>query len=80
VYPAAGSHANFYDEGLFLGSSAEQGVGCDDTTGPHRDLRPVVDTIPSVPDAARPSFPWIAFEGRWGELRPAFFNGPRGRT
>ena len=78
VYPAAGSHANFYDEGLFLGSSAEQGVGCDNTTGPHGDLRPVVDTIPSDADAARASFPWIAFEGRWGELRPAFFNGPTG--
>ena len=30
--PAAGSHANFFGEALFLGSSAEQGVGCDDTT------------------------------------------------
>ena len=78
VYPAAGSHANFFDEGLFLGSSGEQGVGCDNTTGPHRDLRPVVDTIPSDPSAAQASFPWIAFEGRWGELRPAFFNGPTG--
>jgi hypothetical protein len=78
VFPAAGSHANFFDEGLFLGSSAEQGVGCDNTTGPHRDLRPIVDTIPSDSNAARSSFPWIAFEGRWGELRPAFFNGPTG--
>ena len=34
VHPAAGSHANFFDEGLHLGRSAEQGVGCDDTTGP----------------------------------------------
>ena len=25
VHPAAGSHANFYEEGLYLGSSAEQG-------------------------------------------------------
>jgi hypothetical protein len=78
VYPAAGSHANFFDEGLFLGSSAEQGVGCDNTSGPHRDLRPAVGTIPSDPSEARSDFPWIAFEGRWGELRPAFFNGPTG--
>ena len=27
---------------------------------------------------ARADYPWIAFEGRWGELRPAFFNGPTG--
>jgi hypothetical protein len=78
VYPAAGSHANFFDEGLFLGSSASQGVGCDNTTGPHHDLHPVVDTIPSDPAQARAQFPWIAFEGRWGELQPSIYNGPTG--
>ena len=81
VHPAAGSHANFYGESLYLGSSAEQGVGCDDTRGPTFDVRPAVQTIPSDPAQARAEFPWIAFEGRWGELRPAFFNGPdRART
>jgi hypothetical protein len=78
VHPAAGSHANFYDEALYLGSSAEEGVGCDDTRGPTFDVRPVVRTIPSGTAPARAAFPWIAFEGRWGELRPAFFNGPTG--
>ncbi len=78
VYPAAGSHANFFGSALYLGSSAEQGVGCDDTLGPHVDVRPVVHTIPSDATAARASFPWIAFEGRWGELQRAFFNGPTG--
>jgi hypothetical protein len=78
VYPAAGSHANKFTAALYLGSSAEAGVGCDDTVGPHVELRPQVRTIPSDPDAARASFPWIAFEGRWGELQPAFFNGPTG--
>ena len=78
VYPAAGSHANFFGEGLFLGSSADQGVGCDNTTGPHVDLRPAVATIPSDAAQARAEFPWIAFQGRWGELQPAFYNGPTG--
>ena len=78
VYPAAGSHANFYGDGLHLGSSAEQGVGCDDTRGPHVELDPTVHTIASDPSAARSEFPWIAFEGRWGELQEAFFNGPTG--
>jgi hypothetical protein len=78
VYPAAGSHATFFGEGLFLGSSAAQGVGCDNTTGPHYDLRPTVVTIPSDPGQARAEFPWIDFQGRWGELQPAFFNGPTG--
>ncbi len=78
VHPAAGSHANFYGEALYLGSSASEGVGCDDTRGPTLDLRPVVQTIPSDPAAALKAFPWIGFAGRWGELQPAFFNGPTG--
>jgi hypothetical protein len=78
VHPAEGSHANFYGEALYLGSSAQEGVGCDDTRGPTVDVRPTVVTIPSDEAAARTSYPWIAFEGRWGELRPAFFNGPEG--
>jgi hypothetical protein len=78
VYPGAGSHANKYTEALYLGSSGEAGVGCDDTLGPHRELRPAVATIPSDPEAAADAFPWIEFEGRWGELQKAFFNGPTG--
>jgi hypothetical protein len=78
VYPADGSHANFYGEALYLGSSASEGVGCDDTRGPSLDVLPVVHTIPSDLTAARAVDPWIGFEGRWGELRPAFFNGPTG--
>ena len=78
VYPAAGSHANFFDEALYVGSSAQQGVGCDDTRGPHDELRPEVKTISSEAGAAREAFPWIGYEGRWGELQEAFFNGPTG--
>jgi hypothetical protein len=78
VFPAAGSHANKYTEALYLGSSAEAGVGCDDTRGPHVELRPVVKTIPSNPAEAVRAFPWIDFQGRWGQLERAFFNGPTG--
>ena len=48
-----GSHANKFTAALYLGSSADAGVGCDDTRGPHVELRPVVQTIPSDPAAAR---------------------------
>ena len=78
VYPAAGSHANKYTQALYLGSSAQAGVGCDDTRSPHDELRPIVKTIPSDAAAARRAFPWIDFQGRWGELQPVFFNGPTG--
>jgi hypothetical protein len=78
VHPADGSHANFYGEALYLGSSASEGVGCDDTRGPTFDLRPAVQAIPSSESAALREFPWITFPGRWGEQRPSFFNGPTG--
>jgi hypothetical protein len=78
VYPAAGSHANKFTQALYIGSSADAGVGCDDTNGPHVELRPTVKTIPRDAGEARAAFPWIAYEGRWGELQEAFFNGPTG--
>jgi len=78
VHVAAGSHANYYDEGLFLGRSSSQGVGCDDTRGPAHDVRPVAQLIPTSTEAARDAFPWIAYEGRWGERHEAFYNGPTG--
>jgi hypothetical protein len=78
VHPAAGSHANFFEDALYLGSSGSQGVGCDDATGPSVEVRPAVKVIPSDPAAAREAYPWIAFEGRWGELQTAFYNGPTG--
>jgi hypothetical protein len=78
VHVAAGSHANFFGEALYLGSSASEGVGCDDTRGPFFDVRPTVQTIPSDLSTARRLFPWIGFEGRWGELQRAFYNGPTG--
>ena len=78
VHAAAGSHANYFDDALYLGTSGEQGFGCDDTRGPADDLRPAVAVIPGDPEAARTAFPWIGFEGRWGQREQAFYNGPTG--
>jgi hypothetical protein len=78
VNAAAGSHANYYDSALHLGTSGEQGFGCDDTRGPADDVSPVVAVIPSDPVAARVEFPWIDFQGRWGQREEAFYNGPTG--
>ena len=78
VYPGAGSHANKFTAALYLGSSGAEGVGCDDTRRPHVELHPVVKTIPSDPAKAAEAFPWTSFEGRWGELHNAFYNGPTG--
>ena len=31
VYPGAGSHASYFSNALWLGASADEGIGCDDT-------------------------------------------------
>ena len=49
VYPASGSHANYFDSAIWLGRTAQQGVGCDDTEAPHREVTP---TVADVPEAA----------------------------
>jgi hypothetical protein len=78
VHPAAGSHANFYEGELYLGTSAEQGFGCDDARTPADEVRPEVAVIPSDPAEAQAAFPWIGFQGRWGQREQAFYNGPTG--
>ncbi len=78
VHPAAGSHANYYDDALYLGTSAEQGFGCDDTRGPGDGPESHRRRHPDRPAAARAAFPWIGYEGRWGQREEAFYNGPTG--
>ena len=41
VYPAAGSHATFYDSAVYVQNGQNgSGVGCDNTSEPLRELRP----------------------------------------
>ena len=46
VYPASGSHANYFDSAIWLGRTAQQGVGCDDTEAPHHEITPTVAYVP----------------------------------
>jgi hypothetical protein len=79
VYVSAGSHASQYSSALFLGRSAAQGFGCDSTVGPHRQVHPNVQTIPFDSTAAVQQFPWIGYEGHWGEVGPRrFYEAPTG--
>jgi hypothetical protein len=78
VYPAQGSHANYFQPALYLGSSAEEGVGCDNTNGPFREVDPVVDVIPTERPSMVKQDPWLFYRGHWGEAHPAFYNGPTG--
>jgi hypothetical protein len=78
VYPALGSHANYFSSALYLGRSAAEGVGCDDTVGPSVELRPTVSLIPSAQDAYLRADPWLGYDGHWGEEHQGFYNGPTG--
>jgi hypothetical protein len=78
VYPAAGSHATFYDSAVYVQNGQNgSGVGCDNTTGPLRELklRPVL-----LPEAAPETgpFAWLSYKGRWGEREKSYNNGPTG--
>ncbi|MFI5694589.1 hypothetical protein ACIA58_22240 [Kribbella sp. NPDC051586] len=77
VYPAAGSHANKYGQRLYLGRGSE-GLGCDDTTRPATELRPDVAYVPMAQADYLKQYPWLAFQGRWGERQRSFFDGPTG--
>ena len=79
VYVAEGSHASKFQEALYPVASSAEGLGCDSTIGPSREIRPTVVTIPSDAEEARERYPWIGFEGRWGEVGPQdIFDGPTG--
>ena len=55
VYPAAGSHATFYDSTVYVQNGPNgSGVGCDNTSEPLREVRPRPDRGPDLPDHHRP--------------------------
>lgn len=78
VYPAAGSHATFYQSAIYPQNGWNgAGVGCDNSSPPLRELRPRPVLLPDEPtDQGR--FAWLTFDGRWGQKEKAFNNGPTG--
>ncbi len=78
VYAGAGSHANFFTSDLYLGRSADEGFGCDDTTGPSTFRPTEARLLPASGSEARGDLAWLSFEGRWGELQPAPYDAPAG--
>jgi hypothetical protein len=41
-------------------------------------VRPAVETVPTAQDDYLARYPWLGFDGRWGERQSSFFNGPTG--
>ncbi len=63
---------------MYLGRSAAQGVGCDDTSGPSTELRPLLEVIPADEQAAVAQYPWLGYLGHWGEEHRSIYDGPTG--
>ncbi len=79
VFVSAGSHSSHYDAGLFLLRSRTQGLGCDTTLGTDPGVEPVVRTIPVDAEAAETSYPWLGYQGLWGQHEPrSIYDGPTG--
>jgi len=80
VYPAAGSHATFYDNTIYIQNGSHgSGVGCDNTSDPLITSRPTPVIIPTAA-AAGNEFQWLSYLGHWGQREKGFNNGPQGPT
>ncbi|HEY1357869.1 MAG TPA: hypothetical protein VGF21_06160, partial [Thermoleophilaceae bacterium] len=71
VYVASGSHASHYSSALWLGHSASEGWGCEDTRGPSR-------RVPLHAVLLTSRLAWLGYEGRWGERGDGPNTGPTG--
>lgn len=80
VYPAAGSHATFYDSTVYVQNGAKgSGVGCDNTSEPLREVRVHPIAVPTFPTTTG-RFKWLTYFGHWGQKEAGFNNGPTGPT
>jgi len=78
VYSAAGSHATFYDDAIYIENGKNgAGVGCDNTSEPltRTEPQPVVVPTDSPPGT---EFQWLSYLGHWGQREKGFNNGPTG--
>jgi hypothetical protein len=79
VFSAEGSHASYFESGLWFGKSAATGFGCDDTTGPVEVIEPDLIVLPDGDDPPTTGpLAWLSFRGHWGEQQPTFADGPTG--
>ena len=78
IHAATGSHANYFGSALYLGRSANEGFGCDDTRDQNVRVDPRTALLPGVPQSPSAPDAWLAFEGRWGQKEKGINNGPTG--
>jgi hypothetical protein len=78
VYSSEGSHASYFEPALYLGRSASEGFGCDNTQAPNTRVVPTAVLLPDKPSGPDSPFAWLEFHGRWGERHAGPNNGPDG--
>jgi ABC-type sugar transport system permease subunit len=78
VYPAAGSHATFYDHAIYIQNGQNgSGVGCDNTSEPLTRAQPQPIIVPTHGPPGS-EFQWLSYLGHWGQREKGFNNGPTG--
>jgi hypothetical protein len=78
VFPAAGSHATFYDEAIYIQNGKNgSGVGCDNTSEPVTRAQPEPVIVPTHGPPGS-EFQWLSYLGHWGQREKGFNNGPTG--
>jgi hypothetical protein len=79
VFPGRGSHADYYEQSVWLGHSAQEGFGCDNTTAPSRELQTHAVLLPGErPSSPSAPFAWLAYGGHWGQKEQGPNTGPTG--
>jgi hypothetical protein len=78
VYSSQRSHASYFAPALYMGRSASEGFGCDNTESPSTRVEPDVIVLPDQADGPEDPLAWVGFDGRWGERQPVPNNGPTG--
>jgi Vacuolar protein sorting-associated protein 62 len=78
VYPAAGSHASYYSDRLWLGRAASEGIGCDNSTGPSHQVPLAAVVVPTEPLSREGNLAWLGYEGLWGQREQGPNAGPTG--
>ena len=78
VYSSQRSHASYFSPAVYMGRSASEGFGCDDTEEPSTRVAPEVVVLPDSVASPDDPLAWIGFEGRWGERHGGPNNGPTG--
>ena len=78
VYPAAGSHASYFSDRLWLGRAPSEGIGCDDATGPSRQVQLSAVVVPTEPAPDEGALGWLVYEGLWGQRESGPNSGPTG--